>query len=1261
MATFALALGLVLVPSWSASATSGLAATAHLAAAHTPTVKRITLITGDVVSVTTSVDGRKAVVLQPRPDGSIPQAAINEVDGHLYVVPVSAFGLLSSSRLDRGLFDVTELLKDHYDDASRDTLPVIVDYGRGATAASEAKRASLRSAERTLVVPALGVAAFHAEKQDARTFWADLTTGADSDGNPTGLADGANRVDLDGRVKVSLDESVAQIHAPQAWAEGYDGAGSTVAVLDTGIDTTHPDFAAGLVVGSKNFTDSDSVNDGQGHGTHVASTIAGDGAASGGVQKGVAPGTHLLIGKVLGDSGYGDDSWVLAGMQWAVDQHADIVSMSLGGDPDDGSHPLARAVDELSASSDTLFVIAAGNSGNAPSTVSSPGSADAALTVGAVDGNDTMADFSSRGPRLNNGALKPEVVAPGVNITAARAAGTDLGGDLATDEFYTTISGTSMATPHVAGLAAILKGEHPSWDGERLKAALANSTVPVPNATGFDAGTGRIDALQAIHQTVFAPATLELGNFAWPYSELSPSSKKLTYTNDGSTAVTLALALTSEDGSAEPTGSMSLSADTVTVPAGGEASVDVTVDPTIPAPGAYSAVVTASLPGDGGTVRTGVAYQLETERYDVTITIKPRVGTTASHLLGLSGFDEPWAYEQRTFDASSDAQTVTFRLPPGNYSTGVISSGLAADGAREGIVTYEPQITVTKNVSVVLDENDTKPFDYSVPRPVVTEGAILDVGWDGDAGHTGFTFYGLADHVFARPSAHLPGTTNIAMNWLLSQPEGLLKPAGGSTVSLRPLPASGGMVAETPVFKTNGNYRLVDLGDANNLRARSVRGAIAVVAGHCDDLTDTAELLRKAKARAMVAYAATGESCAGRVEHHVALPTMEARPYDVPALLADQTHPARLLTHKSPGYMYDLVKYFPDEVPDGATISGQPDAVSTLVETYRGMNSSSSDGLKVVEELYGWVPSRGGVANIGLVRRVPFPSTVTHYVSTGAEWERTVEVQDAEYFGEYARLWGGKRFYAAGSTTHDTWFGGPIALRVSPMLSLSNGNPPPVREICIDPNVCGQPRDEMFLSMGAFTDAAGHLGHSDIFSNEYRGRIWADGDLVLDMFASVFMNTEVPPGDHLFKVKSRTDRHNLFWNLSTMVKTTWTFRSNTPSAKQVRTILPMLGVDYAMELSSTNVAPAGSYSFGISFAMPNGVKTAAIASRSVDVSWDGGKTWKAAKVSACAENSCTVAVKNKPGGSASLRVKATDASGRTVAQKVVDAYAVATP
>ena len=151
--------------------------------------------------------------------------------------------------------------------------------------------------------------------------------------------------------------------------------------------------------------------------------------------------------------------------------------------------------------------------------------------------------------------------------------------------------------------------------------------MPVANATGFDAGTGRVDALEAIHQDVLAPASLSLGSYAWPYSDLEPTSTTLTYTNTGNAPVTLALDLAGQDGSAEPTGSMTLSANDVTVPAGGTSSVEVVLDPTIADPGSYSAVVTATPDDGGGTVRTALAYLLEPEAYDVTVTIKPRAGS----------------------------------------------------------------------------------------------------------------------------------------------------------------------------------------------------------------------------------------------------------------------------------------------------------------------------------------------------------------------------------------------------------------------------------------------------------------------------------------------------------------------------------------------------------------------------------------------------------------------------------------------------------
>jgi hypothetical protein len=279
-------------------------------------------------------------------------------------------------------------------------------------------------------------------------------------------------------------------------------------------------------------------------------------------------------------------------------------------------------------------------------------------------------------------------------------------------------------------------------------------------------------------------------------------------------------------------------------------------------------------------------------------------------------------------------------------------------------------------------------------------------------------------------------------------------------------------------------------------------------------------------------------------------------------------------------------------------------------------------------------------------------------VSTGAEWERSVRVKDAELGGEYAQLFSPKRTFKGGSTTRETWFGGPVAMRVSPLLTLTNGFPPPVREICVDPAICATPWDEFFLSMGGFTDAAGHYGHTDIFANEYDGKVYADGELILDQWASVYMNTEVPSGEHRFRVVTDAYRENPFWQHSTRIRTAWGFTSDTPTVKQVREVLPLLGVNYLMDLSSTGRAAAGRYDFGVQFVMPNGLETSPVVKRSVEISWNGGKTWKPAKLTRCEKAACDVRVTNRAGGKATLRVKATDSDGNTVRQLVVNAYEV---
>src|SRR5690606_8402527 len=127
------------------------------------------------------------------------------------------------------------------------------------------------------------------------------------------------------------------------------GSGVTVAVIDTGIDADHPDLSS-RIVAARSFVPGEDVTDGNGHGTHVASIIAGSGAASAGRYGGVAPGVDLVIGKALGNQGNGTMSQVIEAMEWAVlEQGADVVNLSLGGDPTDGTDPGSQAVNDLTA------------------------------------------------------------------------------------------------------------------------------------------------------------------------------------------------------------------------------------------------------------------------------------------------------------------------------------------------------------------------------------------------------------------------------------------------------------------------------------------------------------------------------------------------------------------------------------------------------------------------------------------------------------------------------------------------------------------------------------------------------------------------------------------------------------------------------------------------------------------------------------------------------------------------------------------------
>ncbi|MEV0155556.1 S8 family serine peptidase [Micromonospora sp. NPDC050686] len=635
----------------------------------TAEARTVTLITGDRVTVL----GRNRVSVTPRTGVTFHRYRAN---GHHYVIPSDAVPLLRADRLDRRLFDLTELLAAQA--ARPSSLRLVVS---GATAAPGL------SAQRRL--PAVRGFTAETPTESLAARWPSTRTGLRT-----------GKIWLDAVRRPTLDQSVPLIGAPAAWSAGFDGTGTRVAVLDTGVDSAHPDLA-GKVSARQNFTEgTEDDRDMVGHGTHVASTIAGSGTGSAGRYRGVAPGASLLDGKVCVEFGC-LESWIVAGMQWAAESGADVVNMSLGGTNTPEVDPLEQAVNSLTAQHGTLFVIAAGNDGE-DEAVGSPATAEAALAVAAFTKGDELADFSSRGPSADGGAVKPEIAAPGVDIVAARSKDGFLGEP---GELYMSLDGTSMATPHVAGAAALLSQVHPGWTPAQLKATLMASAKPSAGVGVFAQGAGRVDVARAITQPVTTtPAAVTFGVQEWPHDDDEARSAVVTYHNGGGAAVTLRLALATD----APAGIFSLSADTVTVPAGGQASVTLRADTR------QGGDVTGGLGGQltatagAVAVRTPFGVVREELRHPVTVTATERDGDPAEGaftvILNKSNFREYVLFGARN----------SLRLPPGEYFAFSWVDEEHGDGYRSSQLMF-PKLSVSGPRTVSMDARVGRGFDVTIP------------------------------------------------------------------------------------------------------------------------------------------------------------------------------------------------------------------------------------------------------------------------------------------------------------------------------------------------------------------------------------------------------------------------------------------------------------------------------------------------------------------------------------------------------------------
>ncbi len=665
----------------------------------------VTLISGDRLLI--APDGASVSRL-PSPGRDDVPLFSRFAGGRLEVIPADALPLLDADRLDHRLFDVTELVSDGYDD-NAGGLPLIIT-GASAGLAAAAGGAPVQQLE------TMNAVAVRVPPTATARMWSKLT-------DPAGAY---RKVWLDGIAKPSTDVSVPLVGAPAAWAAGWTGAGVGVGVLDSGIDATHPDLAP-QIAAAADFTGAGDTADRSGHGTHVASIIAGSGAASGGRFRGMAPDARLYSATVCRD-GRCPESAILAGMQWAArDENLKIVSMSLGRRDEPGDDLLEQAVNTMTARYGTLFVVSAGNAGER---VTSPASADAALAVGATTLDDHVASFSDAGPRAGDNGLKPDLVAPGVGIEAARSSTSALpkagpGGR------YTVLSGTSMAAPHVAGAAAILAQEHPGWTPGQLKADLMNAATPIAGAGPDQVGAGRLDVAKATAAAVVAvPPSLSFG-------PQTPAGT-ITYRNVGPAPVTLAL--TAPAGTA-------LTDHTVTVPARGDVEVGVSAPPS-------NRRVTGTVTAAGGdiSVRTPYEVQRPVRTYRLTVRWTGRDGQPAGDAYGGVWAGNTWTR------LPDDGGTGTVELPAGTYALDA-----AVLGGTGPALLDQPALRLDADTTIDLSAAATRPITVPAPAtPVFAQvGYRLPGGVTGSV--TGRTFDGWSIGHLGAPVAGV--ATTVAGAW----------------------------------------------------------------------------------------------------------------------------------------------------------------------------------------------------------------------------------------------------------------------------------------------------------------------------------------------------------------------------------------------------------------------------------------------------------------------------------------------------------------
>ncbi|WP_216209623.1 S8 family serine peptidase [Amycolatopsis aidingensis] len=1295
------------------------------AASPAEAVHRVTLLTGDEITYTEHADGTRAARIDAAPrTGRAPVTfeTVTTPDG-LFVYPSDALPYLHADVLDEELFNLTALVDEGLADATANSLPVLASYDQDGRLSAESLRTradDLPAARPHTAVRTLGGVGMRVDKAEAEKFWAAVAADPGTDGE---LRHGLTELELDRTVRVSLDHSARQVGAPAAWDSGLDGSGTTVAVVDTGIDADHPDLA-GRVTESANFTYEQDDTDLHGHGTHVASIAAGSGKASGGSYRGVAPGAELLSAKVFDRWGTGPASQVMAGMEWAVDRGADVVNLSLGAGITDGTDPLAELVNTLSAKNGTLFVVAAGNSGPGNRTVTTPGSADAALTVGAVDRNNELAWFSSRGPRLTDAAVKPELVAPGVDIAAARAAGTSGGAPIG--EHYTRWSGTSMATPHVAGAAAILAQQHPDWSGARLKDHLV-STAKDLDLPWFEQGAGLLDVARATGQPISAPASANFGRHQRNGHDLPRVPQELTYTNTGDRPVSLELSLEAKgwNGKPAPAETMRLDERNVTIAPGASATATVSVDPDIGDSGVYGGTVVATAADGQSVLRTPISTYNAPRLFPLDVRVTDSKGKPASRATvtilddtsGAAHGNDPFQ-DRLTHQVDMVNGAGRVLLPAGTYSALGRAMEWSATTMRWSALS-KSEVEVKDPTKIHLDATEAVPVRVTGNEPLeqLDRFVALRRVIPAQAGKPSFMAEvalgaGALDwEVFATPAA-ATGRGAITLQDTLS-----LRPAMvQASIQGRQLHPEYDATSLAEGWPGEHVLPLVfaGAGSAEDLTGLDVQGKIVVVGlpAPPDDAVGAGQAYQSASSVARHAAKAGAAAVVSYVDAPGALPLSGLSGSGLPHLSLSHEEGAALraelesgepkLTVRvqpQPERMYNLSYLEENGVPADQVRQVDHAELIAIPTTYHADRS----GLSAKKT---WYAFPTGLWKTQFLRGtdVPVPATLTEYVGPGNDrtvWRRSVTLSGTGANGRPAKLaMYQQNVYRPGESSrpHEHWFRAPMH---STAVELQPDNParyPDMvdgwRQLC---SGCrgGDGNPDQFLpplqwgdgNPGHFASPYGNSQHFNITETKL-----FQGDREIQPVnqgepLALFPVYELAPDPTRYTLRVRDvmpDRpvvgavSTALFRHATRTETEWSFTATRPDGTTPRgfncygggtncSFQPLIQLEHDFPLDLANQAPADTrFTFTTSAAShseaPEGSPVMWLR---VSYSTDGGQTWQRATANPQGSGKWAVTVTHpelaQTDGFVWLRSEARDASGNTVSQTMQRAYSLKAP